>query len=94
MKPLKPGYSEFAINPSLGGLKWIEGTVPTPKGGVHVYMDKKTIKVKAGEGRGYLTFKSKSKPKASTGVVEKLSNDEYRILIEGNNAEVTVNYRN
>jgi hypothetical protein len=57
-------------------------------------MDTKTIKIKAGEGKGYLTFNSKSKPKASTGVVEKLSNNEYRILIEGNNAEVTVNYRN
>nr|WP_320037800.1 alpha-L-rhamnosidase C-terminal domain-containing protein [uncultured Bacteroides sp.] len=94
VKPLKPGYSEFAINPSLGGLKWIEGTVPTPKGGIHVYMDTKTIKIKAGEGKGYLTFTSKSKPKASAGVVEKLSQNQYRLLIEGNNKEVIVNYRN
>lgn len=94
VKPVKPGYSEFAINPSLGGLKWIEGTVPTPKGGIHVYMDTKTIKVKTGEGKGYLTFVSKTKPKASAGVVEKVSQNEYRLLIEGNEKEVTVSYRN
>jgi Bacterial alpha-L-rhamnosidase. len=94
VKPVKPGYSEFAINPSLGGLKWIEGTVPTPKGGIHVFMDTKTIKVKAGEGKGYLTFVSKTKPKASVGVVEKVSQNEYRLLIEGNEKEVTVSYRN
>lgn len=93
VKPVKPGYSEFAVAPSLGGLKWIEGTVPTPKGDIHVYMDKKTIKVKAGEGRGYLTFKSKSKPEASTGTVEQLSKGEYRVLIEGDQKEVTVSYR-
>lgn len=33
----------------------MEGTVPTPNGDIHVYMDNKTIKVKATEGKGYLT---------------------------------------
>ena len=93
VKPVKPGYSEFSINPSLGGLKWIEGTVPTPKGGIHVYMDTKSIKVKAGEGKGYLTFASKIKPKVSAGTIEKVGQNEYRLLIEGNNKEVIVNYR-
>jgi len=73
-------------------LKWMEGTVPTPKGEIKLFMDNKTIKVKASEGKGYLTFVSKSKPKASKGFAEKLEGNKYRLLIDGNK-EVVVNYK-
>ena len=43
VKPVKEGYKEFAIAPVLGGLKWMEGTVPTPNGNIHVYMNSKTM---------------------------------------------------
>ncbi len=56
VRPLKPGYEEFEIRPVLGGLEWMEGDVPTPNGNIHVYMDAKTIKVKATEGKGYLYY--------------------------------------
>lgn len=73
VKPVKEGYKEFSIAPVLGGLKWMEGTVPTPNGDIHIYMDKKTIKVKATEGKGYLTIKSSRQPKANIGTAEKVS---------------------
>ncbi|MDR3651816.1 MAG: alpha-L-rhamnosidase C-terminal domain-containing protein [Paludibacter sp.] len=92
IQPIKAGYSEFAIAPNLGGLKWIEGTVPTPNGEIKLFMDTKTIKVTATEGKGYLTFVSKSKPKASKGTVEKIDADKYRLLIDGKE-EVEVNYK-
>ncbi len=91
IQPVKAGYAEFSITPNLGGLKWMEGTVPTPNGEIKLYMDTKTIKVTATEGKGFLTFVSKSKPMASKGVLENLDNDKYRLMIDGNE-EVVVNY--
>ncbi len=55
VRPTKPGYEEFEVRPSLGDLDWIEGDVPTPNGMIHVYMDRQQIKVRATEGRGWLT---------------------------------------
>lgn len=92
IRPVKAGYSEFAITPTLGGLKWMEGNVPTPHGDIKLYMDTKTIKVTATEGRGYLTIASKSKPKASKGTIEKLDGNNYRLLIDGKE-EVVVSYK-
>ena len=92
IQPVKAGYSEFSITPNLGGLQWMEGTVPTPHGEIKLYMDTKSIKVTATEGKGYLTFASKSKPKASKGTIEKLSDGKYRLLIDGKE-EVVVRYK-
>ncbi|MBP1675800.1 MAG: putative Alpha-L-rhamnosidase [Bacteroidetes bacterium] len=92
IQPVKPGYSEFAAEPNLGGLKWMEGVVPTPQGEIKLYMNEKLIRIKASEGKGYLTFVSKSKPKASKGTIEKLDGNKYRILITGTD-EVVVSYK-
>ena len=58
VKPTKPGYAEYAISPCLGGLEWMEGTVPTPQGDIYVYMDQKKIRVKSPGGKGYLSIPS------------------------------------
>ena len=92
IQPVKAGYSEFAITPNLGGLTWMEGTVPTPHGSIHLYMNTNTIKVKASEGKGYLTIASSTKPKADKGVFEKLNGNLYRLFID-TQEEVTVSYR-
>lgn len=91
IQPVQPGYSEFSITPNLGGLQWMEGTVPTPNGEIRLFMDSKTIKITATEGKGYLTFYSNSKPKASKGTIEKLGGNKYRLWIEGKE-EVKVSY--
>ncbi len=54
VQPTKPGYAEYEVRPSLGDLEWMEGTVPTPHGLIHIYMDRKQIKINASEGRGTL----------------------------------------
>ena len=79
---MKEGYKEFAIAPVLGGLKWMEGTVPTPNGDIHVYMNGKTMKVKATEGEGYLTINSRRPPKANIGTPEKVSEGVWRLWID------------
>lgn len=91
IQPVEAGYSEFSITPNLGGLKWMEGTAPTPNGEIKLFMDIKTIKVAATEGRGYLTFSSKNKPNASKGIIEKLDSNTYRLMIDGKE-EVVVSY--
>ena len=57
VQPTKPGYEEYEIRPALGDLEWMEGDVPTPQGMIHVYMDRKQIKIRATEGRGTLYYK-------------------------------------
>lgn len=92
VRPVTPGYSEWSITPVLGGLKWMEGTVPTPNGDISVYMNEKEIKVKATEGKGYLYITSRNMPKASQGTVEKTGANTYRLWIDTPN-EITVKYK-
>ena len=82
VKPVKEGYKEFSITPVLGGLKWMEGSVPTPNGHIHIHMDRKMIKVRATEGKGYLTIKSCRQPKANIGTVEKIDENTWRLWID------------
>ena len=82
VKPVKEGYKEFSITPVLGGLKWMEGSVPTPNGNIHIHMDRKMIKVRATEGKGYLTIKSCRQPKVNIGTVEKIDENTWRLWID------------
>lgn len=91
VEPVKPGYSEFSITPNLGGLQWMEGSVPTPNGDITVRMDEQSIRVYASEGNGYLTFASKTTPTASAGTIERIDENRYRIWIEAGK-EVAVDY--
>ena len=63
VKPTSPGYKNYMIEPNLGSLKWMQGTVPTPNGDIQVYVSTRQIKVSAQDGIGTLRFKSKTKPK-------------------------------
>ncbi len=54
-------------------------------------MDKKNIKVKASEGKGYVTFASKKKPTSTVGNVEELGNGRYRLFID-QKEEVVIEY--
>lgn len=91
VRPVKDGYEEFAIHPMLGGLEWMEGSVPTPNGDIRVYMDQTTIRVKAGEGSGYITFAGGKEPKANIGTIEAWGNEMYRLWIETTD-EVIIQY--
>ena len=54
VQPTKPGYEEFEVRPELGDLEWMEGDVPTPQGLIHVYMDRRHVKVSCTAGAGWL----------------------------------------
>jgi alpha-L-rhamnosidase len=55
-------------------------------------MDNKTIKVKATEGKGYLTIQSRRQPKANMGTVEKVSEGVWRLWIDSPEERI-VTYR-
>jgi hypothetical protein len=91
VQPTSPAYKTYTIQPITGGLKWIEGTVPTPNGVVNVYCSAKQIKVKADEGTGTLKFKSKKKPSCKNGTIANVGNGAYEMTVE-KGVEYVVNY--
>lgn len=90
--PVKEGYKEFAITPVLGGLEWMEGSVPTPDGDIYVYMDRQQIKVKASQGKGYIHFTSQTPPQTNSGDIESVGGDKYQLWIQTTN-EVVISYK-
>ncbi|WP_443939405.1 alpha-L-rhamnosidase-related protein [Pedobacter sp. MW01-1-1] len=81
IKPTSPGYESYTIEPTLGGLAWMQGTVPTPNGDISVYCNTKEIKVKSATGTGKLRFKSKSKPVSNMGKMIEIEKGLYELEI-------------
>lgn len=92
VKPTAPGYSKYAVEPILGGLKWMKGEVPTPNGKVKVDCSLTEIKVLANEGIGTLKIKSAKTPKVNYGKVKKLGSNSYEISVNPNQ-ELVVSYK-
>jgi len=82
VQPTTPGYATYTIVPDLGGLAWMEGTVPMPNGDIELYCSRKEIKVKSAAGLGTLRLKSKSKPTVSGAVVKEVAKGTYEITIQ------------
>jgi alpha-L-rhamnosidase len=72
VRPVEPGYAKYEVRPVLGGLKWMEGTVPTPHGCIRVCMDEHAVTVNsdAGEGTLYIADKVVSIPAGQEITVE------------------------
>ncbi len=64
VKPTEAGYAAYEVRPTLGGLAWMEGTIPTPQGEIRVKMDAHTVSVFATEGRGTLYHPTTGEPLA------------------------------
>lgn len=56
VKPCEPGYAAFIVEPHLGGLEWLKGTVPTADGEVEVDMNEQRIRVRSTSGQGVLRY--------------------------------------
>jgi len=82
VKPTSAGYATYEIQPVLGGLQWMQGTVPTPGGNIELYASTREIKVKGAAGTGLLKFRSKTTPVCKEGKLESKGADEYTITIE------------
>ena len=84
IQPTSAGYATYEVRPNLGGLKWIEGKVPTPNGEVDIYCSSKEIRVIASEGEGALIFNSKSKPTTNSGVITQLDKEKFKLTLQPN----------
>jgi len=82
VSPTAPGFSAYEIKPALGGLKWMEGDVPTPHGKIHLYCSTSNMNVTAAEGEGTLIFKSTTKPVCKEGAIQSKGNNQYELKIE------------
>lgn len=80
--PVAAGYATYSVTPVLGGLKWMEGAVPTPGGNIQVYCSTTEMKLQSPVGTGTLRFKSKSKPLCSEGTVTAKGNQVYELVLE------------
>ena len=68
--PTSAAYETFTVEPHLGGLKEIEGTVPLPHGEVRVEMNKTRVKVTATKSGGKLILSGKEYPLPENETVE------------------------
>ena len=62
VRPVKPGYEEYVVQPTKGGLEWMEGDVPTPFGKIHVRVDPETVTVRSDGGNGKLVIGQEETP--------------------------------
>ncbi len=82
VKPTGAGYSTYTIEPALGGLKWMEGKVPTPAGNIEMYCSTSNLKISSPVGLGKLILKSKKAPKCREGNFVSKGNGIYELDIE------------
>jgi len=82
IKPVAPGYASYVAEPVLGGLQWMEGTVPTPHGSINLYCSKTQIKIRSDEGTGLLKIRSKIKPTGDNISVREAGEDRYEISLK------------
>ncbi|SEA41880.1 alpha-L-rhamnosidase C-terminal domain-containing protein [Pedobacter hartonius] len=81
VKPTSAGYASWLAEPALGGLKWMEGTVPTPNGEIKIYCSTTEIRIRGSEGTGILKIKSSSRPVCKGAVIRSLTGNSYEIEI-------------
>jgi alpha-L-rhamnosidase len=92
VKPTSAGYATYVIEPSLGGLQWMQGKVPTPKGDISIYINKEQIKITGAEGTGTVRIKSKTKPTGKNIAVVDKGENRYEISIQPG-VEYVISYK-
>ena len=92
VKPTAPGYSEYTVQPELGGLKWMEGKIPTPEGNIEMYVNTNSVKLQSPVGLGKLVLKSKKNPKSNIGNFVSKGNNIYELSLQ-NNKQYNITYQ-
>lgn len=92
VKPTAPGYAAYTVEPNLGGLQWMKGTVPTPDGSISMEVTKEQLKIKSTTGEGTILLKSKTKPEGKQISVTDKGNDVYAIQVKPG-IDYTISYK-
>jgi alpha-L-rhamnosidase len=94
VRPTAPAYKEYVIEPHLGGLKWMEGVVPTPGGDIKIAVSTQKITVQTANSKGgVLLFNSRRKPKVSDGILEHLGMNKYSLKLNKSDTEYIVDLK-
>ena len=93
VRPLSPGYKTWSAAPVLGGLQWIEGSVPTPDGDISIRCTSTLIKIKSSAGQGTLRFRSGKKPVSKDGSIKETGINLFEMNIN-KGKEYAVEYTN
>jgi hypothetical protein len=92
VKPTAPGYTSYVVEPSLGGLEWMQGKVPTPNGNIELHVTKEQAKIKAAAGAGTVVLKSKTQPTGNNITAVAKGSDLYEIAVKPG-TEYVINYK-
>ncbi|HKO80905.1 MAG TPA: alpha-L-rhamnosidase C-terminal domain-containing protein [Chitinophagaceae bacterium] len=92
IKPTSPGYASYVIEPNLGGLQWMQGKVPTPKGDIEIYVSKEQVKITGAAGTGSLKIKSKTAPKGKNILAISKGGNNYEVVVQPGMACI-INYK-
>jgi hypothetical protein len=92
VKPTAPGYASYTVEPNLGGLQWMKGTVPTADGEIRLEVTKEQIKIKSTTGEGTILLKSKVKPEGKNINAADKGNGLYEIGVKAG-MEYTITYK-
>jgi hypothetical protein len=82
VQPTSVGYRTYTIEPVLGGLEWMEGSVPTPDGDIHVRCSRDEIRITGVAGKGSLRFTSKTVPHCEGASIISKGNNRYEMAVE------------
>lgn len=90
VRPLTAGYDTWIAEPSLGGLEWMKGKVPTPAGDIDMEVSRTRIRITGVTGTGILRFKSSMRPESTGGILEPKGGDLYEVKIKsGKTVDIT-----
>lgn len=82
VRPTSSGYDTYTIEPALGGLQWMEGRVPTPKGAIAVNCSTKEINITTAAGVGTLRIHSSARPRCEQASIESKGADLYELTMQ------------
>ena len=92
--PASAGYETYRVQPQLGGLEWMEGCVPTPKGDIALQVSPQQIRITtAGGGTGELIINSSIRPQCETALIEQSDPGQYRILLDKPDFTYVIQYQ-
>jgi hypothetical protein len=91
VKPTSAGYATYDVEPGLGGLQWMEGKVPTPKGDIEIYVSREQVKITGRSGVGTVRIKSKTQPTGKNVTAISKGENIYEITIQPG-VEYVMNY--
>ncbi len=57
VQPTSPGYETWEARPVLGGMEWMEGSVPTPYGEIQLKMDTQHLSISSPGGLGKVYYR-------------------------------------